>query len=193
MLYGTGLSKPAKFKNIIKDLYENKEQSISGLKNKYYFSLLKLSNEQQHKLIIPEGFTSMNINILQVDKTQVQNLAIITFLKKNNYIFSYRYNVIDERIYNRNELINNKHAVTLSPEALIIPQKYNEVYLNIDDKTYLLGLSSNFNMMSVFQYKRKNKYYNNNLGSSSLESIGSSQLYTTKLSKNLKRFIKKYY
>lgn len=195
---GKGLVPPAKFTNIIKDLYENtKIKGNDGIKVKYFFSQVKLTAEQKALLTYPSVYYPLDIYIVyQVDTFRDSvlvstEIVLVSFIKKvDAFIYGYYFNVSNQPRYEIDCLIKSKKAVVFMSGCEFKPMNHLEVHNDVNGITTILGLNSD-NILSSIQFAHGTHYYYQDLISTGVDNTTIPKIKMIGLSKNLRRLAKK--
>jgi hypothetical protein len=174
--------------NILQDLFQNEISHNDDETRHVVFSRAQLSDHQKQNLITPDGYESLNIFIVYQtdvfinDKLSRTFIQLVSFLKKDKYIYGYYYNISDQSRYDDCVLINSKRPIKIDDTAKIIYSEYIEMYNDIKGTSVILGFSSNPPYASL-QYSHKCKYYYETLDASGSSIVPESKL--TGLSRNI--------
>ena len=189
----SSVAPPAKFKNIIHDLFQNKKQK-NGTKST--FSKAKLTNDQQNSLVYPQGFVSNGVFLIYqndfFDETGQLNtlLWIISFALKDEFIYGFQYNILNQERYDIKKLKKSRKGIKVSSQATFNFLNYIEVYHSIfNNKTVILSLSPEANnLYSSLQYSDNGKYFFSLLEANGIEGANSPPIFLLGLSKNLRKY-----
>lgn len=140
-----GIPKPASLTSIIQNLFQN-EEICEPTKIDITFSGVNLTEEQKSRLIYPinlQEYINLNLYIIyQTDEETRYTLQLVSFLKKDGYIYGYYFDIFAQPRYDICDLIYSKEPVTISDIAQFIYSQYNEVYNDVNGLTTILGLST---------------------------------------------------
>ena len=197
---GRGVPAPAKFKDIIDDLFENEKIKYQDETREILtFSRAKLNDQQKSSLAAnyPEGLIALDVEIFyQIDiydahnDLSKSNLILVSFVKKNDgFIYGVYFKVLNQQRLEIEQLKKSKQPIELSNNAEFVDDNYLEVYNNIFDTTFILGLSTlNQQISASLQYTHKSLYFYENLLQNGIEDPQIPKTSLTGLSKNLSHF-----
>lgn len=193
---GKGVPPPAKFCQVIKDLFQNEiTNNINQTKTIFTFSLADLTVDQKASIIYPDGFSSVDVYLIyQIDTFDLEGTLLsssdelISFVKKNDkFYYAFYYNIFAQTRIPVEELTKSHKAVSLSPIATFVTASYMELFNDINGTTTLLGLSTAIdNIYSSLQYSHKDLYYYEKLTVNGIAEVDLPKACLTGLSKNLK-------
>lgn len=194
---GKGVPSPAKFKNIIKDLFQNEKIKYQDdTKQILTFTQAKLNDQQKLSLTssYPTGSTSLNFyiyyqinvynssgNLIEIEQT------LVSFIKKNDgFIYGIYFNITNQQSFKIKLLRKSKKSIRLSNNVLFTTSNYIEIYNDIQKNTFILGLSTqNDNIYASLQYSHKSFYFYENLLQNGIQDATIPKTKLTGLSKNL--------
>ncbi|ARF08351.1 hypothetical protein Catovirus_1_401 [Catovirus CTV1] len=180
-----GQSSPVSVKKIIKELFRN----LKTENTKIYFSLLELSDEQKSSIILPAGFSPLDINILvQINDLPPTLFFIALMTKEDGYIYGYSFNIIDQPAFTKKQLTKCKDPVALLPSVTFSNRGVLESYIKVNRKAYNLSLSNypNINSSNLI-FSGHDKIINNTLTQEGL--LPGPVIKQKRISKNLKKLI----
>ena len=187
----SAVAPPAKLKNVIHDIFQNKKQKGGTLT----YSKAKLTTDQKNSLIYPEGFVSNGVYlILQIDDEsgQLNSIVIISFALKDEFIYGFQYTVLNQKKYKIKKLKKSRKGIKISSQATFnfINNNIN-VYCSIfNNKTVILSLLLHDvnNSYSALGYSNNGKYFVSLLGANGIEGADELPIYLLGLSKNLRKY-----
>ena len=163
---GKGCFLPAKFKNIIKDLYENETIKYSLNVVKYTFASVTLTPAQEALLTYPIGYVPKhNYIVYQVDTFDNNKIIVSSKLvlgsfvvKDDGYIYSYYFDVTSQPRFEIKVLKHSKH-IDLAIGAVFTASNYLEVFNDIGHKTVILGNETTTNTAVLGHIGHKQYFY----------------------------------
>lgn len=192
---GHGAPPPAKFRRIIRDIFQNsKTKGFGQTKVIGSFSAVKLTVAQKAALTYPDGFTPLNKYLIYQNDT-IANLQpnivfnqLISFATKSDgYIYGFYYNLTTTQIFTLKQLTNSSQPLTLLPDAVFTHIDYIEMYNDVKGTTVVIGLSNlPANPSSALQYKHKCHFNAGQLLTNGSAQPNLPRIYLTGLSRNLK-------
>ena len=180
----TGLPPAARLSYIIMDIFRNEEYCVNNVKTTSLSSKCNLTSAQINQLTYAPEFTPCNIYILyQVSDGTTTTLQLISFVRKNNYIYGIYFDVNNQTPFSYSDLVCNCNPVTLVDSVQLVYSDYLEVYFDINGTTILLGFDSDSNNSSL-QYSDNCRYFYSFLSNTGLDE-NNPKVYVTGLSRNL--------
>jgi hypothetical protein len=193
--YENGVPPAASFNNIINNLFQNEKIKYdNGQKQNIVFTNAKLSHKQKQELNTeyPKGFEVLNkfviyqTNTLENDKPVKSFTQLVSFLRKEGFIYGYYFDVSNIKPFDLDHLKKSKHRIKLSEDAIIKYSNYLEVYHDVNGTSVILSLS-NEPLYASLQFSHNKKYYYSSLNK---DGIVDTKIPLTKLiglSRNLKK------
>jgi hypothetical protein len=194
---GEGVPLPAKFEDIIEDLFENEKIKITNDSRLFVlFSKVKLTEQQKKTLTYPAGVNPIDFYIMyqtdQIDKKGNINLLssqMVSFAKKDDgFIYGYYFNLINQKRLCYDKLTASSKEIKLCDDVEIINDNYVEVYNNVFGTTVILGLSTGTTTevpSASLQYSHKCKYFYELLKQNGIQTPNYPKTRLIGLSKNL--------
>jgi len=195
---GKGVTQPAKFEDIIEDLFQNEKIRLPDDSHIILvFSVAHLSTEQQQALTYPGTFTPLDAYVIYVtnkydaDGTLILSAtSLISFVSKDDgFIYGYYFDVTGVT-FDLEELKDSKRPICLPSEAVVTSSNYYELFTKVKETTVILGLSTE-PIGASLQYSHDHRYY---YASQDAEGIINPLIPETKLtglSENMKRLKEK--
>lgn len=192
---GKGVVPPAKFEDIIEDLYENEKiKNADGSKTIFTFSAARLTDQQKQSLTYPEGFTPLNVFVIyQTDDFDASNnltqsnLSLISFTQKGDgFIYAHYFEVTSQERLDIDLLEDSNKPLPLSSAATFSYINYFEVYHDIKGTTVILGLDTEIPEASL-QFATSSKYFYQAIDASGTIDPLIPETELTGLSDNLKK------
>jgi hypothetical protein len=173
MELGKGLTHPAKFEDIIEDIFQNeKMKNANDSKVKFIFAEAYLTAPQKASLIYPIGFTPIDAYIIYVvnnysplddDVPTSSTASLVSFVKKaDDFIYGYYFDVTGA-VFDAEVLEKSKEPIVVPLTAVITPSNYSELYTKVNHTVVALGLSTD-PIETNIQYSHDSKYYYTNVG-----------------------------
>ena len=193
---GKGVIFPAKFTNIIDDLYENEKiSSVDGTKTLVNFAVVKLTTQQLGSLVYPSGLTPIGINLIyQVDTFDSEKnlqggsqLFLVSFVQKGDgFIYAYYFRILNQHRFEIKQLQSSDQPLQLSTLEFT-PLNYLEVYTDIRGLTITLGIEISSNTRASLQYAKDKNFFRGDLNLSGLLDTSIPETELTGLSDSLKK------
>jgi hypothetical protein len=194
-MIGQGVVPPAKFKDIVKDIFQNEKiKNADGTKVIYTSSAVTLTNVQVATLTYPVGFVPFNTYLVYTVDTYDANdvktasiISLVSFITKNDgFIYGYYFDVTDITL--DSEVLKKAHGpLTLDVSAVFTATSYLELYNKINCTTVILGLSTVNPVNASIQFATKCKYYYTEMIDTGIVDPLLVKAKLTGLSKNLKK------
>lgn len=164
---GKGVVPPAKFEDIIENLYENEKiKNADGSKLIITFSAAKLTDQHRQSLTYPTGFTPLNVFVIyQTDGFDASNnltessVQLISFTHKGDgFIYAHYFDIASQERFDIDFLEDSNKPIPLSSSATFTYINYFEVHHDVKGTTVILGLETDDPEASL-QFATSSKYF----------------------------------
>lgn len=196
---GLGVPPPAKFENIIADLFQNEKTKNSDDTYSFYvFSQVCLNSKQKKSLTYPKDMVPIDRYIIyQVDKFDKYlnkistDLKMVSFCKKNDkYIYGCYFTVLNQKRFSFRTLIGSSRSLKLN-NPRFVQDNYTEVYHNVLGTTVILGSGTDNSVpFASLQYTNQSKYYYGDLSENGIKNPDEPLTVLIGLSNNLTKICK---